>query len=127
MEASIANFRALFPEFKDPPYDDAKVQFYLDLAAEIHSCSDTVTLYLAAHMAALDAVDGVGDENTDLEDINTAGEGFGTQQKVGDLSVTYAAPESGSDADLSRTPYGRRAKELLAARKRNHFTVGVYS
>lgn len=125
MDATLANFRTLFPEFADPPFTDAKVQFYLELAVELHACSETAQLYIAAHLAALDNADGVGDENTNLDDINTSGEGFATQQKVGDLSVTYAAPASGSEADFARTAYGRRAWQLMTAAK-TRLTVGVY-
>lgn len=125
MEASTANFRTLFPEFKDPVLSDDQVQFYLDLASEVHRCSETAQLYLAAHFAALDIADGVGDESTDTGDIGTAGEGFAVQQKVGDLSVKYAEPGSATEAEYARTAYGRRANQLMKAAK-TRLTVSVH-
>lgn len=124
MEASTANFRTLFPEFDDPVLTDDQVQFYLDLATELHRCSGTAQLYLAAHLAAQDIADGVGNEGTDPTEQTGAG-GISTQEKVGDLSVTYKRPEDYATATLTSTPYGARALLIMKA-ARNRLTVSVH-
>lgn len=116
MDATISNFRTLFPEFSS--VDDAKVTFALELASEVHGCSENAQLFLAAHFIALDLAEGVGDESTSTGDIDTNGTGFAESQKVGDISVKYTTPEKSEDAEFMRTSYGRRFLSLRDAAKK---------
>jgi len=104
MEATLSNFRTLFPEFDDPVLSDSKVELYLEQASEIHSCSGTAQLYLAAHLAAMD----LASDGQAPEDAVTVGEGFAKTQKVGDLSLTLADLANPSDGEYMRTKYGRK-------------------
>lgn len=103
MGATIANFRAYFPEFNSE--GDASIQLFLDLAAEQvnESAWGSGTLlvggqcYLAAHMLA-------------LKRRGESGSGGAViSSKVGDLQRTYAdvSAQGGSSSDVYKsTPYG---------------------
>lgn len=110
MQATLENFRTLFPEFAAE--SDSRVEFALELAREQFCGSENGVLYLAAHTLCLWKSEGTGSETGSTE---TQGSGFATRQRVGDLEVQYSAPDKTSDADFMRTPYGRQFLNLKNA------------
>lgn len=114
----IPTFRAMFPRFANvTTYPDAYVQMQFDAATTIISAdvgcvmpanARTRALYLVvAHLLTLDAI------------INAGGApGIVLSSKVGDVSVTLAAPPYGTDAWrywFSLTPWGQQLLMLLSA------------
>jgi hypothetical protein len=112
MEATLTNFRGLFPEFDDPVATDTQVEFAIELAREIHRCSENAILYLAAHMVQLWTTEGTGSAQSD----ESQGSGFAVRQKVGDLEAQYTAPKNPDDAYYMRTSYGRQYLALRVRR-----------
>ena len=98
MTNMLAWFREEFPEFDDVA--DSAVNVWLGHAAEIHSLSETATLYLAAHLVALDGEDSVGQVD--------GGAGVITSETIGPKSATYMTQaRSGDETFFARTQYGR--------------------
>jgi len=125
MQATLANFRTLFPEFDAPVATDAQVEFALELAAEQHRCSENAQLYLAAHTIQLWKEDGMLD-GTGTTESETVGQIL--KEKVGDLEVSYSdiskTAEIG-DEYYKRTPYGRQYLALKEAAVKK-FTPRVF-
>jgi hypothetical protein len=111
MDANLANFRGLFPEFDAPVATDVQVEYSIELAREQHRCSENAILYLSAHQIALWTSEGTGSEFSG----ENQGSGFASSQKVGDLQVTYTVPTNADDAYYARTSYGRQFLALKNA------------
>ena len=115
----LPSFRVRFPEFSGET--DDRVILYLADALQIFSTCQPATLYLAAHLLALDTDYGPGGQGVD------GGMGEIQSESIGPKSVSYktqAAKES--DTFYTTTPYGRRflmEREACVARK---FHVRVY-
>ena len=115
MTSMLAWFREEFPEFED--LSDQGVETWLDRAVEIHSLSDTATLYLAAHLVALDR-----EESGEVVDH---GAGVITSETIGPKSVTYMTQaRSGDETFFARTQYGRLF--LTIERRVTAFSVRVF-
>ncbi len=109
----MALFRKEFPEFSEVT-DDA-VQRWIERASEIHATSETATLYLAAHLVAVDR------EDSGVDD----GAGVVVGESVGPKSVQYKTQaESGDQAFFARTKYGRLF--LTLERRATAFSARVY-
>ena len=108
-------FREEFPEFDD--VIDQSVETWLGHAAEIHSLSKTATLYLAAHLVALDR-----EESGQVVDH---GAGVITSETIGPKSVTYMnQARSGDEVFFARTEYGRLF--LTLERRATAFSARVF-
>jgi hypothetical protein len=117
---TLADFRDRFPEFSSIP--DTEMTALLAEAKELHGLDDTATLYLAAHLAALDKSemqDGV------IARVDGGGGAF-TSESVGPKSASYATQieMKGRDTFYVRTSYGRRF--LALERRRTAFTAHVW-
>lgn len=125
----IPQFRLAFPPFADPtkfpdPYID--IQFDIGTAyvsAEVWGCmsekSRTSALWLmTAHLLQLGVIIGTSGTGTP---------GIVTGSKVGEVSVTLAAPPYGSSPWrywLMQTPYGAQLLALLDAQAAGGFYIG---
>ena len=119
-ELDIAAFRAQFPEFTDPPYSDALLTAYWEIATCAMStvdncvisgdCLQTALYMMLAHITKLLSPGGSGSKPGTV--------GVKTGATVDKVSVTYAAPpyNSGWQAWLSQTPYGLMLWALLSAK-----------
>lgn len=115
----LAAFRALFPEFVDPPYSDALLTLYWDIAtcaissvdncAISGKCLENALYLMLAHIATiLQKATASG---------GTSAVGVKTGATVDKVSVTYSAPpfNSGWQSWLAQTPYGLTLWALLSA------------
>lgn len=104
-------FRSAFPELSGRA--DADVSRMIDVAYQMSAVKTDATLYLAAHLLAIDA------ENTGGID-GGSGE-IASETSVGGKLATYKtmAEKSGLDVFYSRTSYGRMflAMERRTARR----------
>ena len=108
-------FRERFPEFGW--CGDSAIETMLELAGEMHSLSETATLYLAGHLIKLDREEG----------RNGVDEGAGvvTNESIGPKTVQYKTQaERESDVFFERTPYGRMF--LVLEKRATAFSVRVY-
>lgn len=115
----LPDFRLRFTEFAAET--DDKILLYLGDALDIFSACPTATLYLAAHLLALDTEYGTGIKGVD------GGLGEVQSESIGPKSVSYktqAAKES--DTFYTSTPYGRRYLMEREACKARKFHVRVY-
>ena len=103
---TVAEFRAQFPtDFPVATYPDAVITARIAEARQIHAVRKPATLYLTAHLIAIDA------ENTGEPD---GGSGVVTSEKIGPRQVAYATQAGGTERSKARraffatTSYGRR-------------------
>ena len=103
---TVAEFRAQFgADFPETTYPDATVEARIKEARLIHAVRKLATLYLTAHLIAIDA------ENTGEPD---GGSGVVTSEKIGPRQVDYATQAGGTERSKARraffatTSYGRR-------------------
>lgn len=119
-------FRAMFPEFTDPPYTDALLATYWEIATCAIStvdncvlggdCLQTALMLMTAHIAKI--LGGASQGNTAV--------GAQTGATVDKVSVTFAAPpyKSGWQAWLAQTPYGMTLWALLSAKASGGWYIG---
>ena len=108
MNELLLQFRLLFPEFAAVP--DATVLLYLETASKIFNACKEATLYLGAHLIAIDQSNkiGPGFPNPPGAPIDGGG-GELTSEKVGELQVTKKPmADTGLETYYTSTPYGRR-------------------
>ena len=117
-EATLAGFRAQFPEFGpvdggDPLIPDARVSAALEEAALIHSHRPLGTLLVAAHLVEI----GRGTAGSALPgEVTSVGSGpLRTSMKT--------QAETGSEAFFTRTEYGRRF--LVLEKRTARFAVAA--
>ena len=103
MPATLADFRAQFPDEPFASTPDAKVQRLLNVALSLHSVNETATLYCAAHLLALMAEE----DATSLEP--DGGAGVVEQESIGPRTVGYVTQAQGDKrrAFYATTAYGR--------------------
>lgn len=111
-----AEFRAVFPEFNEVAYPDARITFFLTLATRLVSACRWGELYdqglmlVAAHYLAL------GARQMTAGATGTPGtiQGAKTSKSVGQVSVSYAAPSDGGTSGYwGQTIYGQQYWQLL--------------
>ncbi len=125
MAISVGDFRIRFPEFSDDTeYPDARIQLFLDDAADCYMgvdearwCNvyDKAQAYLAAHLLTIGTGSEAGDSNTKAGPISS--------KSAGGVSVTRAvSSKARSDVDdfYMSTSYGQQFVIL-----RNMCFVGV--
>lgn len=127
----LAAFRARFPQFADSTaFPDAVIEAQFDLATcyvsadtygDMSEHCRTQALYLmTAHLLALGVIVAAGGSYTGQPGVVTG-------SSVGDVSVTLAAPPSGTSQWrwwLNTTPYGAQLIALLDAQAVGGFHVG---
>ena len=104
---TVAEFRAQFPTaFPVATHPDTLIEARISEARQIHAVRKLATLYLTAHLIAVDA------ENTGKPD---GGSGVVTSEKIGPRTVNYATQAGGGRegtdkrrAFFATTSYGRR-------------------
>ena len=109
---TVAEFRAQFPaSFLDPTYPDATVEARIAEARQIHAVRKLATIYLTAHLLAVDA------EATGALD---GGSGVVKSEGEGPRKVTYQNQSDGmpNRAFFATTSYGRRYLALVASSPR---------
>ena len=114
MAVDVAAFRSRFPDPLFTTASDEAVALAICDAQLLHDRDETATLYLAAHLLALDA------EQTGAPD---GGAGVVTQERIGPRTITYLT-DAGDDerrAFYATTSFGRR---FLALEDRNPY-VGL--
>jgi hypothetical protein len=102
---TIKDFMARFPQFDDGTQDDAVKQLLVEATQVVDDTWEDADikpaiLYLVAHQ---------------LTSEGQADSPAVTGERLGPISMTYAAPQNGEDP-LARTEFGRRFLEI---RKRN--------
>jgi len=110
---TVAEFRIRFPEFADPvEYPDARIQLYLDDAANVYMGLDEnrwcgkynyAQAYLAAHLLIVGTAEEAGDSSANAGPIS--------QKTAGGVSVTRAVQakmQSDLDEFLNTTSYGQQ-------------------
>ena len=106
--ATVADFRAQFP---DPPFetvDDARISAVLTEALDIHDVNEMATLYCAAHLLALEAEQKDAQGNPRLEP--DGGAGVIEKEKVGPTDISYIT-QAGDEvwrAFFATSAWGRR-------------------
>ena len=112
---SITDFRQQFPEFSGVADDD--VSAALSIARELYQLTALGTLYLAAHLIALETAE-VGGTMAPLD----GGSGVVTQETIGPKRLSLRPPiERPSEAFFARTAYGRTFLALM--RRATSFSV----
>lgn len=108
MTATVAEFRALFPEFNEPVATDAQVQAKLDIAERMMDVDrwgdlfDNGQLQYAAHLLSTSI--------TCAAALGRGGAVFGIRARtVDDVSITFNVPQAVSnfDAFFNSTCYGQ--------------------
>ena len=112
MVATLSDFREYFP---GPPFtnlDDASVARALNEALLLHCVREEATIYLTAHLLALDVESAEHVERNGL--APDGGSGVVTEEAVGPRRFTFLtqAGESERRAFYATTPYGRRFMAL---------------
>ena len=119
MIPSLTDFRAKFPEFSDVA--DGRMEELLEESFELHNRSTKATLYLAAHLAALDEAERLAGAIAPVD----GGGGVFASENPGPVSFSYQTQivREGRDVYFSRTPYGRRF--LALERRVTSFSVFI--
>lgn len=114
MDATLANFRALFPEFA--PVTDPRAQLFLDLAAEELSAPawgvkyGEAALTFAAHLLSLSETRGASATSSASGAVLVPQAGAIQSATAENLTVAFAASVRGKSANeewLSQTPFGQ--------------------
>lgn len=130
MDATLANFRALFPEFA--PVSDPRVQLFVDLAAEELDApawgvkyGDAV-LTFGAHLLSLSDTRAASATATAAGAVLVPQAGAIQSATAENLTVSFAASVRGKSANeewLGQTPYG----QAFAALRRRVLSRGRLS
>ena len=115
--ADLATFRNLFEEFDDRT--DAKVELALEEACKLFARDALGTLYLTAHVVALDKSE---------EDVTTVDSGNGSiqSQTVGDLALVFRSQDQNArETYFVSTKYGR--KYLNIERRTPRRTLSMFA
>ena len=121
MTLTVVRFREIYPEFTEELYPDVRVEYMLELAQEVHGCSENAIYALTAHLLALASAEGTG--------ISGGTVTTGTIQTVKKARVGRVATEFVSmagnieDVYYEQTPYG---KTYLLLSKHKRFSTRVY-
>ena len=107
---TVEKFKTLYPEFDS--VDDVVVQLNLDMAYEIHKCSEFAVYALTAHFLYLQEKEGTGSSGSSatgtLKEI--------TKSTVGRVKTEFASmSESSEDSYYETSPYGRKYLALRDA------------
>ena len=105
MSVTAIQLKKLAPEFCD--WDNARLQMFIRMAERqvnerVFGCTyEDAVSFLSLHMATMFNREGTG--------------GAVTSEKVGDLQVNYAAPNSDTKSNLFSTSYGQMFWDLMTA------------
>ena len=104
---TVEEFRRFFPEFDS--ISDEAIQLRINAATAIFCTNSDATLYLAAHLLALDIANNVGGLGDSSGGSLDGGSGVHTAESVGDVSVSMQPmTERNEDNFYATTPYGRQ-------------------
>ena len=109
---TVAEFRAQFPDtFPAATHPDSLITTRIGEARQIHAVRKLATIYLAAHLLAVDA------EATGEPD---GGSGVVAGEKIGPRQVSYLTQADGKPgmSFFATTSYGRRYLALVASSPR---------
>ena len=107
-DVTVTSFRAQFPQSTHfPDATEAQIESALEEACILHSLRELATLYLTAHLLAIDS------EHTGKPD---GGSGIVSMERIGPRTINYLnqIEGAGRKAFFASTSYGRRFLELEA-------------
>ena len=120
--ALLPAFRAQFPEFAPADYPDSVVTMWLECARGIHRLSEKATLFLTAHLVALDAEERAGG----AAGVDGGGNEY-EEEQIGPKRVRYRKQSADErDTFYTRTSYGRLFLQLERRTPAHAMAVRVY-
>lgn len=123
----LPDFRSEFPEFDS--VSDEIITKYLNNALMIHSICPGATIYLAAHLYALDQDSGIGSVPGPDNPVDGGGSAREVLADKGkEISTTFKSVSGSKDGDsfYSSTPYGRMYLRLRDSCPGRKFSVRVH-
>jgi hypothetical protein len=104
-EPTVERFREIYPEFDETNFPNARVEYALELAQEVHSCSKNAIYALMAHFLSLSKAESTGVSGGEA---STATIGTIKKTSIGRLSTEFITmSQKGDDAYYEQTPYGK--------------------